>query len=147
MARAVTEKFEQMVLEISDDGTTWSRICGLNDVTVTRTANIDEAEVPDCDDESLPLSIEKEVRSINVSASGEGVWSQQSAGTMLDWFYSSGTKHCRIGNLNAAVGDTEYETGMALLSSVTNTRTKGQKVAASVEIAFDGTPARSVKAA
>lgn len=145
MARAITEKFEQMVLETSDDGNTWSRICGLNDVTITRTANVDEAEVPDCDDESLPLSIEKEVRSVNVAVSAEGVWAQQSHGTLMDWFYSSATKHARIGNLNAASGDTEYETGPALLTTLTNTRTKGQKVSASLELAFDGTPTRTAK--
>ncbi len=147
MARAITEKYEQMVLETSDDGNVWTRICGMNDVTVTRTANVDEAEVPDCDDESLPLSIEKEVRSVDVSVSAEGVWAQQSAAAMTEWFYSSTSKHVRIGHLNAAVGAPEYETGMALLSNLTHTRTKGQKVSASIELSFDGTPTVSMKAA
>lgn len=146
MAKAVTQKFAEMVLETSDDGSTWSRICGLNDVTITRTANVDEAEVPDCDDESLPLSVEKEVRSINVSVSAEGVWAQQSHGTMMDWFYSSATRQTRLGNLNAAVGETEYEQAPALLSTLTHTRTKGQKVTASIELMFDGTPERTPKA-
>lgn len=146
MAKAITEKFAQMVLETSDDGNSWSRICGLNDVTITRTANVDEAEVPDCDDESLPLSVEKEVRSINVSVSAEGVWAQQSHGTMMDWFYSSATRFVRVGNLNAAQGETEYEEGQALLSTLTHTRTKGQKVSASIELMFDGTPERIAKA-
>lgn len=148
MTQATTEKFEELVLEVSDDGgTTWARLCGLIDVEITRTANVDTAEVPDCDDESLPLSIEKQVRSIEFSASATGVWAQESHGTMMDWFYSSAAKDCRIGNLKAAVGETEYETGMALLTSLSQSRTKGQKVSASIELQFDGTPTRSDKAA
>lgn len=147
MPAPITERFEQMVLEISDDGTTWTRICGLVGVTITRSAQFDSTEVPaDCDDESLPLRVEKALRTLDVSVSAEGVWAQQSHGDMLDWFYSGATKNIRVGNLNAAVGDTEYESGMGFLSTLTNQRTKGQKVTASVEIQFDGTPARIAKA-
>lgn len=146
MADAITAKYEELVLEISDDGSTWTRICGLIDVEITRTSNVDTAEVPDCDDESLPLSLEKQVRSVEISASGTGVWAQQSHEEMMDWWYSSAAKHCRIGNLNAAVGDTEYETGMALLTNLSNARTKGQKVSAQVSIEFDGKPTRTAKA-
>lgn len=148
MAKAVTQKFEELVLEVSDDdGSTWVRICGMVDVEVTRTSNIDTAEVPDCEDESKPLSIEREVRSIEVSASGTGVWAQSSHELMLDWFYSATTLMARLGNLKAATGDTEYETGPALLASLGEARTKGQKVSASVEIQFDGTPTRAAKSA
>lgn len=148
MAVATTETFDELVLETSEDGTTWTRICGLIDVEITRTANLDTAEVPDCDDESLPLSIEKSVRSIEISVSATGVWAQESWGTLNDWFYSSATKRVRIGNTNAAVGETEYETGFAYLTSLPQSRTKGQKVQiGGLEIQFDGTPTRTNKSA
>lgn len=144
MANATTQKFSEMVLEVSDDGgTTWTKLCGMIDVEVTRTSNIDTAEVPDCDDETLPLSLEKQVRSIEVSVSASGVWAQESHGTMMDWFYSSASKDARIGNLNAASGETEYEAGKAILANLSNARTKGQKVSASIELQFDGTPTRT----
>lgn len=147
MTRATTEEFDEMVLEVLTQApSTFSRICGLIDVTITRTANIDNAEVPDCDDESLPLSLEKSVRSVEVNVSGTGVWAQESHEMLMDWFYSSEKKTIRIGNLNAGVGDTEYETGSAILVSLGQSRTKGQKVQATVEIQFDGTPERSAKA-
>ena len=148
MAQAVTQKYAELVLEISEDsGSTWTRICGLIDVEITRTSNIDTAEVPDCDDESLPLAVERQVRSVEVSVSGTGVWAQSSHETLMDWFYSSSTQDIRIGNLKAATGDTEYETGVGLLASLSNSRTKGQKVSASIEIQFDGIPTRTAKAA
>ena len=146
MAAPVTEEFHEMVLEVSEDGLTWTKLCGLIGVTVTRSAQFDSTEVPaDCDDESLPLSVQKALRTIEVSVSADGSWAQQSHGTMSDWFYSGQTKQVRVGNLNAAVGDTEYEAGPALLTTFTNQRTKGQKVTMSIEIQFDGTPERIAK--
>ena len=147
MANATTAKFEELTLELETTPAsgTYATICGLIDVSITRTANVDSAEVPDCADESLPLSIEKQVRSLEFSVSGTGVWAQESHEQLMDWFYSSTTLNVRIGNLNASIGDTEYETGTALLTNLSNTRTKGQKVTAELEIMFDGTPTRAVK--
>ncbi|MCV2877611.1 phage tail protein [Sedimentimonas flavescens] len=148
MAAPVTQKFEQMTLEISEDGgTIWKKICGIVGVTVTRSTNYDSTEVPaDCDDESLALVVEKQPRSKEVSVSGEGSWAQSSHELVMDWFYGGTTLKCRIGNQNAASGDTQYETGDAYLSSLTNQRTKGQKVTASVQIDFDGLPTRTAMA-
>ena len=140
MAVATTQSFDQMVLETSEDGTTWTKICGIVDVTVTRSANMDSAEVPDCDDESLPLSLEKSVRSVEVSASGTGVWAQESQDLLKDWFYSSASKRARISDTNASSGESEIESGFAFLTNFTTGRTKGQKVSASIEIMWDGTP-------
>ena len=146
MTAATTAKYEQMVLETSPDGTTWTRICGLTDVEISRSANLDTVEVPDCDDESLPFGVERQPRSLEFSVSATGVWAQESHGTMMDWFYSSAAKQLRIGHLNADVGDTEYETGSGYLTNLSHSRTKGQKVTASIEIQFDGNPTRSDKA-
>lgn len=142
MAVATTEEFDQMVLETSENGTSWTRICGMVDVTFAGTSNLDTAEVPDCDDESLPLSLEKSVRSIEFNVTGTGVWAQESQETLSDWMFLAQRKYVRIGHLNAAVGDTEYYEGFGYLSSLTNQRQKGSKVTAEIEIMFDGTPTR-----
>lgn len=148
MANAVTEKFEELILDVetAPGSGVYAPICGLIDVTITRTANVDTAEVPDCDDESKPLSVERQVRSIEVTVSGTGVWAQSSNDKVLNWFYSSATKNIRIRNTKAASGDVEMESGPALLTSVTNTRTKGQKVSNEIEIQFDGVPTLTDKA-
>ena len=147
MAQPVTEKFEQMRLEVSEDGTTWAMLCGLVGVTINRSAQFDTSEVPaDCADESLPLRVEREIRTIEVTVSADGVWEQNAHETILDWFYSGASKQIRLGHLNAIVGNTQYESGPAILSSYNNQRTKGQKVTAAIEIQFDGTPTRIAKA-
>lgn len=148
MARAITAKFEEMVLEMETDTPgTYVKICGLTDVTVNRTANVDETEIPDCDDESLPNAIELAVSSIDVTVSATGVWAQTSHEALMDWFYGGQTKKIRLKNTKAAVGDTEIEAGDALILSLNNSRTKGQKVAAEVEIRFAAAPTRTAKSA
>jgi hypothetical protein len=149
MARAVTAKFEELVLEVEFSAGVWSNICGLTDVTINRQSQIDTTEVPDCDDESLPLAIERAVRSQEVMISATGVWSLGAHERMLDWWYGGNTLNTRLRNAKAVTsgvtGDTTHETGPAILVSISNSRTKGQKVTAEVEIQFDGVPTRTAK--
>lgn len=146
MAAPVSEKFEELVIDVEFTAGSgiYTSICGMIDATVTRTANIDTAEVPsDCDDESLPLSLEKEVRSIEVSVSGTGILAKTSQSAMKEWFYSGATKNVRVRDTFAAVGDVEVESGPALLGSLGTARTKGQKVSMEMDIQFSGTPVRT----
>ncbi len=145
MAAAVTEKYEEMILDVElvASSGVYTPICGLIDVTITRTANVDTAEIPDCADESLPLSIERQVRSIEVTVSGSGIWAQSSQSTLKEWFYSSATKNIRVRDTKASTGDVSIESGPALLTTLTNARTKGKKVTAEIELQFDGTPTRT----
>lgn len=148
MALAVTEKFEEMILEVETiTPGTYAKICGLTDVTINRTANVDTVEIPDCDNEALPHSLERQVRNVEVTISATGVWAQSSQDMLKTWFYSGATKNIRLRDTKASVGDVETEAGAALLVSLNNSRTKGQKVTAEIEIQFDGTPTRTDKAA
>lgn len=148
MPAPTTEEFEKMTLEISENGTTWTKICGLVGVTITRAAAYDTSEVPaDCVDESLPLKTERALRTIDVTVSADGVFAAQSHGILSDWLYSGATKQVRLGHQATIVGDPQYEQGPAFLTSFNNTRTKGQKVTAAIELAFDGTPTRIDKVA
>jgi hypothetical protein len=151
MAAPVTEEFEEMVLEVEfdPDGSpgVYTKICGLIGVTINRSANVDTSEVPaDCDDESLPLSVTKSVRSVDVTASGSGVWARGSQGKLKDWFYSGASLNARIKDTAAASGDTEIEGGPCLLTGLTNSREKGQQVSAEVELTFKTTPSRTAAA-
>ena len=147
MADTVELKYEELVIEISDDDVTYAKICGMDGYTVSRSAQVDTTEIPDdCDDESKPHRIVRSIRSKEMSISGTGVWAQQSNNTISDWFHEGTQKHVRIGHLNAAVGDVEYEKGPALLTQLDNQRTKGQAVSASITIQFAGKITRTVKA-
>lgn len=149
MVAPITEKFEQMVMEVETAVPgTYAIVCGLKDITISRSAEIDTAEVPaDCTDESMPFRMEKSVRALNISVSASGIWAQQSNDMLMAWFYSGASKNIRLKHENAAVGDIHIEAGAAFLTKLDHSRTKGDKVAAELEIEFDGTPTRTDKAA
>ncbi|WP_421406837.1 phage tail tube protein [Agrobacterium tumefaciens] len=150
MAKPVTEDFHQMVLEVETETPgTWAKICGITGRTISRTTNMSETEVPaDCDDESLPNDVEITPQSQAVTIAGTAVWARQSHEMMMDWWYLAQRKNIRVAHLNAAVGDTEYETGFAYLTNMNDDAQKGQgKVTREIEIRFDGIPTRTAKAA
>ena len=154
MARAKTAKYEEFVLEVEFDpdgnAGTFENICGLIDVTINRTSNIDTTEVPDCDDESLPMAIERAIRSQEVTISATGVWALGSSSKLDDWWRAGKVLNTRLRNAKVedegVAGDVTAETGPALLVNMSNGRTKGQKVTAELEIQFDGVPTTTEKA-
>jgi len=145
MTRATTANFHQMVLEVEWVASSgiYAKVCGLTGRGINRQHNMQTSEVPDCDDESLPAAVERAVQSSEVTVSGTGIWSAESHGKLLDWWYSGATKNIRITHVLAASGDTEYESGAAYLQSINNQAEKGTKVTAELAIEFDGLPTRT----
>lgn len=147
MARATTANFADMVLEVewTKDSGVYSKICGLTSRGIDRKANTSSSEVPDCDDETLPASLEKAIQSYEFTISGSGIWSSESHENMMDWFYDGSLKNIRIHHVKAVTGATEYESGAALLTSLSNQAQRGNKVTADINIEFDGVPTRTAK--
>lgn len=141
MAESTTAKFEQLTLDVETATVgTYATVAGLLDITVTRTANVDTTETPDAVDESQPLYIDKEVRSLDVKVDCTGVWAQESNAEVMNWFYSGSTKNIKVTNAAALTGDPSIEAGPALLVSVKNMRSKGKKLTADLSIEFTGRP-------
>jgi predicted secreted protein len=140
MTAAVTAKYEELYLEVEFTASsgTYTKVCGLTDLTISYTNNVETTEVPDCDDESLPHTVERAVKSNEWSASGAGVWAQTSHENMFQWWKGGAAKNVRIGYTKASVGDVELVAGAAILASLEHARAKGQKVTASVSIVSSG---------
>lgn len=144
MAIAETAKYEELVfeVEVTAGSGTFSRLCGLTDVTITRTNTTDSTEVPDCDDESLPFKIQRGVRTQDMTLSASGVWALSSDKVMKDWFYTGATKLARLRNIkvedDGATGDYESETFPLIMTELSNERTKGQVVSASISFERNG---------
>ena len=147
MAYASTGTFSKLVVEVEWVGGSgvYSRWCGLTSRGVNRQHNMSTTPVPDCDNEDLPAQIERSVESSEVTISGNGVWSSQSHGGAMDWWYSGQTRNVRVQHVNAPVGTTEYESGPAYLVSLSNTVERGQKIQAEISVEFDGIPTRTAK--
>lgn len=147
MALAVTAKYDQLTLEVETDTPgTYAKICGMKDFSIEGNLSLDEDEVPDCADESLPNSVVVSPRAVTVTVSGTGVWAQSSHDMMLKWQRLAQRKNIRITYGNAAVGDVSTETGPAYMPKLVNARTKGKVVSAQVEFRFDGVPVTVDKA-
>lgn len=108
MAVATTSAYDKLIIETSEDGSTWAKPCGLKNFTVNFETEIDEDEIPDCDDESLPFLKERAVRSVGFSVSGEGKWASESHEVMVQWWLTGEQKRIRVGWSDAATGDVEY---------------------------------------
>jgi hypothetical protein len=63
---------------------------------------------------------------------------------MLSWWRAGTTRLCRLRNVKVqtegAAGAIYAEYGPALLVNLNNSRTKGQKVTAEIDLQFDGVP-------
>ena len=151
MATAATAKYEQLIIEVETDTPgTFAAICGMTGATINRTTNVEEDEIPDCDDEGKPFVVQVTPRSQQVSISGTGKWALSSHEMMMDWWYGAAIKNVRIRNAkvvaDGATGDTTIEAGPAYLTTLNNEKTKGVSVSAEIAIVFDGMPTRTAKA-
>lgn len=137
MTRATTENFEQLTLEVETATPgTFAKIVGILDVKVTRKANSDSTEVPDATDESKPLTMVKQVRSLEVTLTGSGTWSQESHALVYNWFISGAAKNIKVTHANALTGDPSVESGLAILTQLDNQRQKAKLVTADITIEF-----------
>lgn len=85
MAKPVTYSGTVVAIFLEDPDAvgTFLRPCGLTSHTVTFTKNMQEVQVPDCDDPDLPSWIERGVESLDFSANGSGVLA---AAALADWW-------------------------------------------------------------
>ncbi len=153
MAYATTSSFGKTTLSVEfdpvGDSGTYSTICGLTQWDYTENTNLDETEVPDCDNPDLPLEIQRAVRSVGAQASCSGVWALSSHQAILDWARAGTTLSCKITfgvvTDSGAATDTEVLTGDAYMTNLSYSMQYGQKVTASFDLVFDGLPTATLK--
>lgn len=143
MATATTTTFGKFKILLGDGATpteAFSAICGLTSKGIQYSSDVVTAEVPDCADEDLPSWQEKDVKSISASISGSGVWSKQSHGLLIDWFFSAARKNIKIEYSDANTGEPKTLAGPAVLTSLSNQVEKGDRVKAEISIEFAQKP-------
>lgn len=152
MVAPVLQRFHEFVVEVETETPgTYAKICGITGRGVNRDLALEEVPVPkDCDDEALGAENIVEPGVLTVGISGTAKWAQQSHQMMMDWIYNKRLKSVRIHHAAAAVGDVEYETGLAYMTTLNdNAEIQGESkvVTREVEIRFSGEPTLTVKAA
>jgi len=153
MAYATTSAYDKTTLAVELDPVgaagTYSTLCGITEWSYTENTNLDETEVPDCSDLSLPLQVERSVRSRGASISASGVWALSSHQAIRDWVESGQTLNVQITFVvvsdSGAATDTETLTGAAYMTNLSYSLSYGNKVNASFDLQFDGVPTAAVK--
>jgi hypothetical protein len=140
MTAASTYTFGQfkLLVETTPGSGVFNTLCGLTTRGVDRTVNMQRTEIPDCDNEDLPATIERAPQSIEVAISGTGVLAKQSEKTFLDWLNNGTRLNIRLKRIGATSGQCDYEAGAAYLTKYSNTAEKGAKVTAEISLEIDG---------
>ncbi|MDR6757839.1 hypothetical protein J2Y48_003136 [Mycoplana sp. BE70] len=152
MAAPNYQRFHEFVVEVETDTPgTYAKICGITGRQVNRSLALEEISVPkDCDDEAAGAETLVEPGPLVVTVSGTAKWARQSHGMMMDWIYLKQRKSVRVAHVAAGVGDTEYETGFAYMTSLNDSgelEGEGKIVTREIELRFDGEPTCTAKAA
>lgn len=126
-------------LEDPEEAGDFIRPCGLTSHTVTFTKNMQETQVPDCDDPDLPSWIERGVESLDFAANGSGVLAAEALPNWWEAFNSSESINARV-----YVGKPDnvttgyYWQGKVHVSQFEVTGERGNKAQTAVSVVSDG---------
>lgn len=90
MAQAVTIKsgMVRVLLGSGSSPIVYSALCGFTQRSITLSKNLEEVNIPDCDDPDKIDWIGRDATSLSMSISGEGVLAEQSVEEWTDAFES-----------------------------------------------------------
>jgi len=144
MARAVTIKSGMFRVLLGNDAEpiVYSAPCGFTDRSMTLTKNLEEVNIPSCDDPDAVDWVGRDATSLSMSISGEGVLAEQSVETWLDAFDDTASVPVKV----------EWQfptktitwTGLMHASSIESGATNGQRATLNVSLESDGEMVRTV---
>lgn len=138
MTAPTTTKFGDFLIKVGDGGApeVFSAPCGLTSKSFNQTASAQETVVPDCDDPDAPANVQRTVDSLSRDLSGSGVLAKEAFDDVWQPWYTSGlSKNCQVYPNGAAGG---YYQGAFLLTTLSMTANRGQRVNVSVTMQSDG---------
>lgn len=153
MAAPNFQAFHEFVLEVAPTTPgVYVKLCGITGRSVNRSLNIQETEVPkDCGDESLGTEVRLSPGALAVGVDGTAKWARESHQVMMDWIYLKQRLPCRLRHANAAVGDTEFESGYAYMTTLNDSAEMSganrMAMERTIALRFDGEPTRTARVA
>ena len=129
----------QLLLKVSDDGgATYTHYCMINSGRgIQMTNNHAETPIPDCDNPEKPHQIKRKSQSVDITASGEGLYDRGSAKFFADWANGEEPKPCKL-EVGPDEGDLIYTGDMALTDFSLTSSSDQDEVTASVSLASSG---------
>jgi hypothetical protein len=99
MALATTYPFSKMLIKVGDGATpeVFTDPCGLTTKGFTRTANMNDTNIPDCADPDAPSWLGRDVVSYQATLNGAGIVAKESFETVWeDWWTEGSTRNVQI---------------------------------------------------
>jgi len=137
MAQATTYPFSKFLVKIGDGATpeVFTDPCGLTSKGLTRSANMNDTNIPDCANPDAPSWLGRDVVSYQGAIAGAGVVAKESYATWETWWNAGATRNVRI----ELGSPPEFAWIMpAKLQELALTAERGNKVQMSVAIVSDG---------
>lgn len=139
MTQATTYPFSQFLVLIGDGNSpeVFADPCGLTSRGFERTANMNDTNIPDCDDPDAAAWLGRDVISYAATLSGSGVVAAESKSTWEDWWDSTLSKNIRI-----ELGASTAWQGAFKIASMKITSERGQRVTFEISLVSDGVVSR-----
>lgn len=138
MARATTIKsgFFRVLLGSGSSPIVYAAPCGFTQRSMTMNKNLEEINIPDCDDPDKVDWIGRDVTSLSISITGEGVLAAESAEDWFDAFESVDSVPVRI-EIEFPTA-THTWTGAMHIESIETGAANGQRATLNVSMQSDG---------
>jgi predicted secreted protein len=145
MAAPTTARFGKFRVLLGDGASpeTFAAPCGFTSKSLTLTKNLQDINLPDCDDPDAPAWVGRDVQSLSAAINGEGVLAAESAPDWFDAFESTESISVKI--------EIEFElvtyvyTGLMHIAEMALGAEQGGRVTNNVSMQSDGELVRTLE--
>jgi len=145
MAAPVTTKFGKFRVMLGDGNSPeqFAAPCGFTSKSLTLTKNLNEVNIPDCDDPDAVAWVGRDAVTLSMQVSGEGVLASESVETWLAAFESEAPVNVRV-EIEFPAKTIVWE-GFMHIATFNPSAEQGGRVQISVEMQSDGEMVRTVE--
>jgi len=138
MAAPTTAKFGKFRVLLGDSASpiVYTAPCGFTSKSLTLTKNLQDINLPDCDDPDAPAWVGRDVQSLSAAISGEGVLASESAEDWMDAYEDTDSVPVRIEIEFTTI--TWVYTGLMHISEMVLGAEQGGRVTNNVSMQSDG---------
>ena len=145
MAAPTTARFGKfrVLLGNGDSPLTYTAPCGFTSKSLTLTKNLQDINLPDCDDPDAPAWVGRDVQSLSAAISGEGVLAAESVDEWLEAFEDTDSVPVRI-EIEFPISTYVY-TGLMHVAEMVLGAEQGGRVTNNVSMQSDGELVRTLE--
>lgn len=141
MAQATTKAFGKGIVVLLGDGATpevFTAPCGITERGFTLSKELQETQVPDCQDEDAPSWTERDAVSRSASINSSGVMAVESLPAWRTAFAANTSRSFRVFNDGNSAAGGGHWAGKFHISSLEFSSAKGGRVELSIQAESDG---------